>query len=298
MVFLGLVLVGCQQSDPLESLDDSQVAFLKESVYVPAQRFHGVQVTAEQDSYSVNDNLLVFNIQSHYQREKELWYWYTDLKLEVQLGNTWYTISNPNGWRKIRFVIPNDSSDRITIALQDWEYKFQPGHYRLVCEAGERNESSPSNWIAGEFDLSAPNPNQEQPIKSSSLSNQLRTSYGVIKEEHAVDTRELRRNQEVYSRTDPFLSFQLANVSEKGQTYHETKNIFLQVQLGGVWYFIPRNLTLEDTLAVVFLLEPNQSTEIKIFLENWDYEFQSGKYRIVFLEEEGGEWTAAEFDLL
>ena len=297
MAFLCIVLVGCQQSDPLESLDVSQAALLQKTTYVPAQRFHGVQVTAEENSYSVNDNLLVFNIQSNYKWEKELWYWYTDLKLEVQLGHTWYTISNQNGWRRIRFAIPKDSADRITIALQDWDYEFQPGHYRLVCELAERHQPY-KGWGSGEFNLVAQDQTEEKPIKSSSISEKLRTSYGVTKEENATDAIEIRRNQEVYSRTDPFLSFQLYNMSDTERIYNETNNIFLQVQIGDTWYFIPRKTSLYDFSGEDLALDYSLSHEIKIFRENWDYKFQPGHYRIVFMEDEGGEWTATEFDLV
>lgn len=292
-----VVLAGCQNETPPEANNSQVEAMPQEDIplgslqkveHAPEKIWRKVALKPEKQEFYTSENELLFTLEN--ERDSRLFYdHYFDFALEVKREDGWYEIG-VSGIRMPERVLPKRSQHEIAIYLEDWDYSFLSGRYRLVLL------SQHGIWTAGEFDLVQDVPPTVDRTRIPSI---LRRDAYALDPEKRTDMVALSATQPVYSEKEG-VSIQLTNNSDQTLGYGESDK-FLSVQIDGNWYRIPMggvNLLSLD-------LPAHTTTTISPFWNGpeQEYDFPPGHYRLelIFISHQKASdylWTAVEFDLV
>ncbi len=253
-------------------------------------KISGVRLTAEQPSYSLDTQWLMFDLVNH--RRTDFVFSYSDMRLELQTPEGWKTIVC-NQEMMPSWNLAATSQEEIQISLRDWDYDFVPGHYRLVLELSDPKENERNNlWVSGEFDLTEGN---QVPLpKSSAVVVRGKLMDGMLREEKISGDFHIENTRDTYGIQDDYWEFALHNDTDQ-EIMYGASDIFLNVMVDGQWYLVPQRMVT----MMSYQVSPKSSTSISISRKYGDWyadDFKPGHYRIVFAQ--NGEWAEKEFDLV
>ena len=295
---------GCNQEQNKECISSTSIVQNDQSVVVSSKpkigttvatsrdewtRIAGLDLVSRETSYPLDTPWLTFDVYN--ERKDDYTFFYHDMELEVQTSDGWKTIVSSKVMEP-PWVLFNRSKNEFQISLRDWDYDFQPGHYRLTmdvnnAEWGELGEP----WIAAEFDLTPGTPSKLP--KSSAVVSTGKLVDGFLTSDTVSKNFRVELAQSSYSMKEDSWSFILHNDTNEeigaGEMY-----TFLNVRINGEWYLLPK-----PSIYYIGLLIPAQSSAT-IELDNLTNlispSYQPEGFRAVFVEH--GEWAFAEFNLV
>ena len=284
----GFILAGCQyetMNSQVETAppEDALLGSLHKVEHSPQKAWKKVYLKPEKQEFRTSEKELTFTIENG-QASQLLYSYYSDLTLEIEQADGWYEIV-VSEVRMPEQMLPKNSQQKITIYLEDWDYSFPSGHYRLVLS---RNGA----WTAGEFDLV-----QDAPltVDRTRISPVLRRDAYALDSEKWMNKIILTADRSPYSLKE--LELQIQNNSDQQLGYGESDK-FLSIQIDGNWYRIP-----QGSANLLALIVPPHTTQPINPMSNWEYELPSGHYRFELMlishqNESDYLWTAVEFDLV
>ena len=296
VVSLGFLLVGCT-TDPIydsQVWEQSQPGVLPKMGHTKANLLTGILLRPVKETYYTSEKGLTFQIENKYPQALE-YYHHQDLSLEIQQGDGWYQLPQPSYSPEPLFVIPEKSQNEIRIFLQDWDYDFPSGHYRLVLYPQNVRERA---WTAAEFDLVQ---DTTEIVNRTRVPVSLKTDPYPFELENEWNSITFSATTSTYSRKELLskgeITFEMTNSSDEDFTYG---NKYLSVEIDDQWYTIsPKegeiNLSANGISA-------HRTTTDSIILKDWNYDFPLGHYRCAYIEyqsnPEESRWVAMEFDVV
>lgn len=116
------------------------------------------------------------------------------------------------------------------------------------------------------------------------------------KVEHLSSDRQvgirLKARKSKFYTSDGIMDFDFYNNRKKDIYYYHHSNMNLEIQKKDGWYAIARTGTIEPAI----ILPAKSKNQINLFFQDWNYDFPSGHYRLVYSWHE--KWVATEFDLI
>lgn len=301
---IGIFFSACSQEQNSNSLVSSSSREDEPSVVIPLKpkigttvatsrdewtRIAGLDLIARETSYPLDTPWLTFDVWN--ERKDDYTFLYHAMELEVQTPDGWKTIVSSKVTEP-PWVLFNSSKNEFQISLRDWDYDFQPGHYRLTmdvnnAEWGELGEP----WIAAEFDLT-PGESSKLP-KSSAVVTTGKLVDGFLTPDRVSKNFRVALAQSSYSMKENSWQFLVYNDTNEEICVGEM-DTFLNVRIHGEWYLLPK-----PSVHFTGPMVPAQSSTT-IELDNLanliSPSYQPESFRAVFVRD--GEWAFVEFNLV
>lgn len=300
-ILLGIVsvvflLVGCTAEPIYDSqvLEQTKPGVLPKMGHTKANLLTGILLQPAKETYYTSEKGLTFQIKNNYLQALE-YYHHQDLSLEIQQGGGWYQLPQPSYSPEPLFVIPKKSQAEIHIFLQDWDYHFPSGHYRLVLYPQNVRERA---WTSVEFDLVQ---DTAEIVNRTRVPISLKTDPYPFELENEWNSITFSATTSTYSRKELLskgeITFEMMNSSDEDFIYG---NKYLSVKIDGQWYTIsPKEGEINLS---AYGISPHRSITDSIILKDWNYDFPLGHYRCAYIEyqknSEKSRWVATEFDLV
>ncbi|MCI9576553.1 MAG: hypothetical protein HFJ84_07815 [Clostridiales bacterium] len=295
---------GCSQEQNGKSLSSASPTQDEQSVVIPSKpevgttvatsrdeetRIAGLDLASREASYPLDTPWLTFDVYN--ERKDDYLFFYHGMELEVQTPDGWKTIVSSRVMEP-PWVLFNNSKNEFQISLRDWDYDFQPGHYRLTMDVWNAEWGEVGDpWIAAEFDLTPGEPSKLP--KSSAVVNTGKLVDGFLTPDRVSKNFRVELTQSTYSKQEDSWSFVLYNNTNKEISFGK-RDVMLNVRINGEWYCLPK----ESVYLIAELVPAQSSTTIE--LDNLTNlispSYQPEGFRAVFAEY--GEWAFAEFDLV